>query len=146
MAPNLIEVWGDSDADGLPDVVGYYYDADHYTTVTTGNFVVGTIYYILNVGDTDFTLIGASANTVGLAFTATGAGGGTTGTAKAYTGKFMSVSKSYFYPGITSSGDCETQAAVNGRDLKAQLVGNRVIIPMDARVELHDRISAQDTR
>jgi hypothetical protein len=51
------------------------------TTITTGAFVVGEDYEILNIGDTDFTLIGASANTVGLIFTATGVGGGTTGTA-----------------------------------------------------------------
>ena len=145
MAPNLIEVWGDSDADGLPDVVGYYYDSDHYTSVTAGSFVVSTIYYITAIGSTDFTLIGASANTVGLSFTATGAGAGT-GTANAYTGKFMSVSRSYFYPGITTSGGCDTQASVIGRDLKAQLVGNRVIVPMDARVELHDRIAVIDVR
>ena len=50
-------------------------------TVTTGNFVTGVKYTIVNVGDTDFTLIGASSNTVGVAFTATGPGGGTTGTA-----------------------------------------------------------------
>ena len=145
MSPNLIEVWGDSDADGLPDVVGYYYDSDHYTSVTAGSFVASTVYYITAIGTTDFTLIGASANTVGLSFTATGAGSGT-GTANAYTGKFMSVSKSYFYPSLTTSGACDTQASVNGRDLKAQLVGARVIIPMDARVELHDRIDVGDTR
>jgi hypothetical protein len=50
-------------------------------TVTTGSFVVGVKYTIVNVGDTDFTLIGAASNTAGVAFTATGAGGGTTGTA-----------------------------------------------------------------
>ena len=49
--------------------------------VTTGAFVTGQEYVITLVGDTDFTLIGASANTVGVAFVATGAGGGTTGTA-----------------------------------------------------------------
>lgn len=50
-------------------------------TITTGNFVVGEEYKILNVGDTDFTLIGADSNTVGEWFVATGVGGGTTGTA-----------------------------------------------------------------
>lgn len=44
---------------------------------TAGAFVVGQSYFILTVGSTDFTLIGASANTVGLQFTATGAGTGT---------------------------------------------------------------------
>jgi hypothetical protein len=50
--------------------------------VTAGAFVTATTYRILTVGSTDFTLIGASANTVGTVFTATGAGSGT-GTATA---------------------------------------------------------------
>lgn len=50
--------------------------------VTAGSFVTGAVYRILSVGTTDFTLIGASANTVGVVFTATGAGSGT-GTATA---------------------------------------------------------------
>uniref|UniRef100_A0A6H1ZJI5 Putative head-tail connector n=1 Tax=viral metagenome TaxID=1070528 RepID=A0A6H1ZJI5_9ZZZZ len=50
--------------------------------VTAGSFVTGTVYRILSVGSTDFTAIGASANTVGVVFTATGAGSGT-GTATA---------------------------------------------------------------
>lgn len=52
------------------------------TAVTAGSFVTGTVYRILTVGTTDFTAIGASANTVGVVFTATGAGSGT-GTATA---------------------------------------------------------------
>ena len=39
--------------------------------------VSGTVYQILTVGNTDFTAVGASANTVGVVFTATGAGTGT---------------------------------------------------------------------
>jgi hypothetical protein len=50
--------------------------------VTAGAFITGTVYRILSLGTTNFTLIGASANTVGLVFTATGAGTGT-GTATA---------------------------------------------------------------
>jgi hypothetical protein len=42
-----------------------------------GSFVTGQKYVISSVGTTDFTLIGASANTVGTAFTATGPGTGT---------------------------------------------------------------------
>ena len=44
---------------------------------TAGSFVVGQSYEIKTVGTTDFTAIGASANTVGVEFTATGAGSGT---------------------------------------------------------------------
>jgi hypothetical protein len=51
------------------------------TVVTAGSFVIGNIYTIVAVGTTNFTLIGASANTVGVVFTATGAGSGT-GTAR----------------------------------------------------------------
>jgi hypothetical protein len=50
--------------------------------ITTGAFVEGVEYIITNVGDTDFTALGASANTVGVVFTipvAGGTGNGTTG-------------------------------------------------------------------
>jgi hypothetical protein len=50
--------------------------------VLTGDFIPTTQYTILVVGDTDFTTIGASANTVGVIFTATGVGTGSTGTAR----------------------------------------------------------------
>jgi len=50
--------------------------------ITAGAFVTGVTYRILSIGTTDFTLIGAAANTVGVVFTATGAGTGT-GTATA---------------------------------------------------------------
>lgn len=45
--------------------------------VTAGSFVVGQYYTIRSVGTTDFTLIGAVANTVGVLFQATGVGSGT---------------------------------------------------------------------
>ena len=45
--------------------------------VTAGNFVIGSTYVITSLGTTDFTLLGAYANTVGEVFTATGAGDGT---------------------------------------------------------------------
>jgi hypothetical protein len=52
--------------------------------VTAGSFVVNTIYTIATIGTTDFTLIGAASNTVGVIFAATGVGAGsgtaTTGT------------------------------------------------------------------
>jgi hypothetical protein len=54
------------------------------STVAAGSFVVNTIYTIASIGTTDFTLIGAASNTVGVIFTATGVGAGsgtaTTGT------------------------------------------------------------------
>jgi hypothetical protein len=45
--------------------------------ITAGAFVVGKSYTIRSVGTTNYTLIGAVANTVGVLFTATGVGSGT---------------------------------------------------------------------
>ena len=45
--------------------------------IAAGSFLTGHKYKIVSVGNTDFTAIGASSNTVGLDFTATGAGSGT---------------------------------------------------------------------
>ncbi|MGL2964929.1 GEVED domain-containing protein [Flavobacterium sp. RSB2_4_14] len=45
--------------------------------VTAGNFVIGTQYEIVSLGTTNFTLLGASSNTVGTYFVATGTGTGT---------------------------------------------------------------------
>ena len=47
------------------------------TSVTAGSFVTGNVYQITALGSTNFTLIGASANVVGVQFTATGPGTGT---------------------------------------------------------------------
>ena len=47
------------------------------TTTTAGSFVTDSYYAIATVGSTDFTAIGASANTIGIVFQATGAGSGT---------------------------------------------------------------------
>jgi hypothetical protein len=46
------------------------------STISAGSFTVGLPYTILVVGSTDFTAIGASANTVGVKFVATGIGTG----------------------------------------------------------------------
>lgn len=45
--------------------------------VSAGSFVVGTTYTIKFIGDTNFTSIGATSNTVGISFTATAPGEGT---------------------------------------------------------------------
>lgn len=50
-----------------------------------GTFKIGITYTIQTIADTDFTLIGATTNTVGLSFVATGIGSGTgTASAKEY--------------------------------------------------------------
>ena len=49
----------------------------HGYNTNAGSFVVGRSYKIVTVGTTNFVAIGASANTVGVIFTATGVGSGT---------------------------------------------------------------------
>lgn len=63
---------------------GIYYDVGNSVLAAVqaqvsgvGGFVIGQTYTITVVGTTDFTLIGASANTVGISFIATGPGSGT---------------------------------------------------------------------
>lgn len=46
-------------------------------TVTAGSFIIGRQYTIKTVGTTNFIVIGAASNTVGLTFVATGVGTGT---------------------------------------------------------------------
>lgn len=53
------------------------WESEPNSVVNAGSFVTGTEYYITEVGTTDFTAIGATANTVNTKFTATGAGSGT---------------------------------------------------------------------
>jgi hypothetical protein len=48
-----------------------------WDSVTAGSFLVGVQYTIESIGTTDFTLIGASSNTIGVTFQATGVGSGT---------------------------------------------------------------------
>lgn len=67
------------------------------TAVTAGAFVIGRSYKIATVGTTDFTLIGAASNTIGVVFVATGVGAGT-GTATTEVGlvntyQFTSVTR-----------------------------------------------------
>jgi len=67
-------------------------------TVNAGSFIVGNQYSILSVGSTDFTLIGASANTIGVIFTATGVGSGSGSATNIPTiGKYLSSTGSTAY-------------------------------------------------
>jgi hypothetical protein len=66
------------------NTTGYRNTANGYQSLydigavqTAGSFVTGISYTIKTVGDTDFTAIGASENTIGIVFTASGAGTGT---------------------------------------------------------------------
>lgn len=81
------------------------------STITAGAFLIGITYTIATIGTTDFTLIGAVSNTVGIQFIATGMGSGT-GTATTMpvvvnSGPLAPVSKEFIqncYGGIASSG------------------------------------------
>jgi hypothetical protein len=89
-------------------------------TVTSGSFIVGNTYVIATTGTTDFTLIGASANTVGVQFTATGVGTGT-GTATTVTGRAVNVTGTV---AIANGGTGVTSFTQN-----ALIVGNGAISP-----------------
>lgn len=59
------------------DCYTYLFLKEIASIVVAGSFVVGNTYKILSIGTTDFTLVGAASNTVGLTFVATGVGAGT---------------------------------------------------------------------
>jgi hypothetical protein len=91
--------WSPTDTDALGTnpftvtagsaVVTVTQNAHGYLT-SAGSFIVGQQYKIVAVGSTNFTLIGASANTVGTTFTATGVGTGS-GTASIVWVAFLGV-------------------------------------------------------
>lgn len=88
------------------------------TSDNAGSFIVGNTYTIQVVGTTNFTLIGASSNTVGVAFTATGAGTGTGIAGNVYT--FCNAAAAITVSGITFSnlGSLLTIGPIN-RETKA---------------------------
>ncbi|KKL86555.1 hypothetical protein LCGC14_1943560 [marine sediment metagenome] len=70
----------------------------------------------------------------------------------AYTGAFMPVTFEgdeltvIWERGFVSNAQCAALAASLGIQMRANALGTRVIIPMDARVELFDRVKTVDTR
>lgn len=72
------------------------------TSDNAGSFLVGNTYTIQFVGTTNFVSIGASANTVGITFTATGVGSGTGVAGNVYT--FCSAAAPITVSGMTFSG------------------------------------------
>jgi hypothetical protein len=81
---------------------GYLHNAGEFASVAAGNFVPGVVYTIAFVGTTNFTLIGASSNTVGITFRATGYGSGTGKAAYEY--KIDSVGTSFGLTGVSITG------------------------------------------
>ena len=86
------------------------------TPVIAGSFIVGNTYSIASIGSTDFTLIGAASNTVGLSFTATGVGSGS-GTA--------SNDGIYVY---TDNGATYTLTRSTDADTYQELIGATVFV------------------
>ena len=118
--PMSIPVLGDTKY-WLTKRPGYYQLIWPVPSVVATALVGSTTYTIKTIGNTDFTLIGATANTVGLVFTASGAGTGT-GTAVPYTqargiiswkGDVYSVFGNKIYKNTTDLG--VTLAGTTGR-------------------------------
>lgn len=63
-----------------------------------------------------------------------------------YIGSFMPVVKTYTQEALSSSAACSTLAETLGRQLKSQMMGGRLIIPMDIGVEIGDRVKITDLR
>jgi hypothetical protein len=114
-------------------------------SVLAGSFEIGKIYIITSLGavgnETDFTLIGASSNTVGVIFTATGSGTNT-GTASEYnlfvngagqTGSTLNVDNAeasvtdYFKAGDYIAFNNELHMVTSGCD---STVGGTIAIPI----------------
>jgi hypothetical protein len=94
---------------------------------TAGSFVVGKQYRIKSIGTTDFTLIGASANTVGIIFTATGVGTGDGTTS--IVNSLMRAGGIQATKTITGGGK---QVDANGDVLVANLTSNTTQTPVAA--------------
>ena len=99
------------------NVIIYGYANTRTTTAATA-CVAATRYTILALGTTDFTLIGAASNTVGLVFTATGAGTGSgTVTAPVLGGSIavtsMVVGRSYVIDSVGTTAFTSFGAAAN---------------------------------
>lgn len=73
-------------------------------------------------------------------------------TTATYDGSFMEVKASgstdniLWEIGLDTAEKCRARAAELGWQLKDQMLGTRVVVPMDARVELFDRVEINDQR
>ena len=113
-----------NDADSISYEQGY--------TVTAGSFIVGKTYRIATIGSTNFQLIGASSNTVGVLFIATGVGSGT-GTAELSQTvenklqQYVSVIDFGADPTGTIDSSAAIQAALNICDAGGDIGGGRTV-------------------
>jgi hypothetical protein len=102
-------------------------------TVAAGAFVIGDTYRITTVGTTDFTLIGASANTIGVSFVATGVGAGT-GDALDVTNNIKKADLIQF----TGTGDGSTAASWSFPEGRSGLAQGETEIPQGTTVLNND--------
>lgn len=111
-----------NDADSIMYEQGYL--------LTAGSFIAGKIYRIVSIGTTDFTLIGATSNTIGTHFIATGVGSGT-GTAElsqtVETKLRQTISVKDF--GAVGDGVTDDTVAVHAAFDKAKTTGQSVYFP-----------------
>jgi hypothetical protein len=128
---------GNQEASGTFTMTYYKAEDAIGTTLTAGDFVVDRSHKIITVGNTSFTSIGASANTVDVVFTATGVGSGT-GTAQFIPWilgtEFETVLFASCAVGATFLGDVEMEAkfnelttrkitALNSKEIRASMKG-----------------------
>jgi len=92
-------------------------------SVTAGLFVVNDYYRIEVIGTTDFTLIGATANTVGLIFKATGVGTGT-GTAQEISPFVTDKAFDVFEKIVKDDGIVNANSLVAGNSYKIHFIGS----------------------
>jgi len=126
------------------DLIGTYSS----TATTAGSFVVDKYYTILTVGNTSFTGIGASANTVGIIFKATGVGSGT-GTANVESipwilgTEFETILYASCAVGATFLGDIEMEqkfndltnkkiSSLNQKEIRASMKGSSFAARFDS--------------
>ena len=103
---------------------------------TAGSFLVSYDYYIVTIGTTDFTLIGAASNTVGLLFTASGVGTGD-GTASANSQSYNNTVIGYSTGGGIVSGNNNTIIGANVTGLAADLSNNIIIADGDGNQRIN---------
>jgi hypothetical protein len=64
----------------------------------------------------------------------------------AYTGRFMPVTKTYVENGLASDAACTNAAEELSKQIQDQLRASRIIIPMDASIEIGDYVKVEDMR
>lgn len=113
---------------------------------TAGDFVTGTTYKILFVGDTDFTAIGASSNNVGVEFTATGAGSGTGTASKSIVEDGAQINLDMALPFVTNNIQAQRLAKIALLKSRQQVVMSMTTNLKGLRVKVGDTINVTNDR